>query len=34
MDKNTIYEKKQNVYITPKKNSLDIDTYEDLKGYM
>ena len=33
VDKNTIYEKKQNVYLTPKKNSLDIDIYKDLIGY-
>ena len=31
--KNTIYEKKPNIYIMNKKHSLDIDDYIDLKGY-
>ena len=31
--KNSIYESIQNVYITKKKYSLDIDNYSDLKNY-
>lgn len=33
LKKNTIYEYKPNIYLTKKKNSLDIDTYSDLKKY-
>ena len=31
INKNSIYETPQNVYITKKKYSLDIDNYSDLK---
>ena len=30
---NSIYEKTANIYITDRKNSLDIDNYSDLKIY-
>tara|TARA_B100000073_G_C23460115_1_gene463010 strand:+ start:35 stop:658 length:624 start_codon:yes stop_codon:yes gene_type:complete len=32
IDKNSIYETPQNVYITKKKYSLDVDNYSDLKN--
>ena len=32
INKNSIYETPQNVYITKKKYSLDIDNYSDLKN--